>query len=157
MVGERASVVVRSACVDDADAIGRIHVVSWQVAYIDALPKRGASALVSGVEQPAEVLVAVGFRPEDRVCLVDQQDGRVGGDRPVYRGRAGVDCDQGVVAGRFHEVEQPGLATSAFGGANRVRRGLDQVYFSKFLDLVEKVVRLETTSHLPTLQAVAGR
>ncbi|GLY67276.1 GNAT family N-acetyltransferase [Amycolatopsis taiwanensis] len=39
MTGESDSIVVRSARADDADSIGRIHVVSWQSAYLDALPE----------------------------------------------------------------------------------------------------------------------
>lgn len=38
MVRTSSSTVIRAARADDADRIGRIHVVSWQEAYADALP-----------------------------------------------------------------------------------------------------------------------
>lgn len=75
MARESTSVVVRSARVDDADEIGRIHVESWQVAYLDALPEdflHGLSIadrqhawrrLLAAAESPLRILVVTDDGP----------------------------------------------------------------------------------------------
>lgn len=65
-----ASPVVRPAVVEDADAIGRIHVASWQAAYVDTLPAdflRGLS--VTGRQDGWRQLLACGDRTQ-RVLVV---------------------------------------------------------------------------------------
>lgn len=39
MVSASPSTVVRTASVDDADSVGRIHVEAWRAAYVDILPE----------------------------------------------------------------------------------------------------------------------
>lgn len=71
MVTGSPSAVVRAARVDDANAIGRIHVTSWQAAYDHALPEdflrglsvadrqRGWRRRLSAVDWQARALVVV--------------------------------------------------------------------------------------------------
>ena len=71
----------------------------------------GPAARVPGVEDAAQVLVSVArLRAEHGVGLVEQQRRRVVADRADQRGRADVDGQQRVVAGRLDDVEQSAFA-----------------------------------------------
>lgn len=73
----------------------------------------GPVALVAGVQQATQVLVALGRLggAEQCVGLVDEERGRIlGGDRAEDRRRAGIDRDQRCMHGLGHHIEQPRLA-----------------------------------------------
>lgn len=71
MVHEKPSTVVRTARAADADAVGRVHVQSWQAAYADVLPadllrdlsiadrQKGWHKLLTTPNRTGEVLVVV--------------------------------------------------------------------------------------------------
>ncbi|WP_337819469.1 hypothetical protein [Pseudonocardia sp. Ae707_Ps2] len=86
--------------------MAKVEIVSTPV-FVLVVAFRGPVALVSGVEQAAEVFVVVGFGSEDGVGFVDQHRGWILRDGAVDRGCGGVDGDERLVAGAFDDVEEP--------------------------------------------------
>jgi hypothetical protein len=80
----------------------------------DVPSEHGPVALVAGIQQAAQVLVAVGLflgAPEG-VGLIDQQGGRVGTDGTDHGGDGGIHGDERPMAGLGDHIQQTALAAA---------------------------------------------
>jgi GNAT superfamily N-acetyltransferase len=116
-------VVVRAAAVDDADAIGRIHVIAWQATYPGLLPQSFLDGL-SIVDRQASWRHGLTQRLTDRSTLVvEDASGSVRGFTTVGDERG--EAPHGPEVGELWAINlEPdawgrGLGTALLRGAER--------------------------------------